>query len=497
MKQNNIVKRKVNAGIWVTTLLVFLLVMVIVGKINLKESTDSPYVYINQKVLTPTTVETVASTISQEAEYKGSTVDIVLEHNGKYYPIKLEDIAVSTDIHTIIQDLSDRKYALEHKEEFLEKFIATKQGYYVAIQYLFPGIADKIEEINQEIQIAPKDSKIVEENGEIIITDAQNGYGIDTDKLYESMTMAFYEMPSIHLSIPMKEILPNVTKEDNVVCSFVRSSFSTNVSDSTGNRKHNVSLALEKLNGMRVEPNQTVSFNDVTGPHSQENGYKSAIIILNGQYTDGMGGGVCQASTTLYNALVEAGLQIDRVQKHTLPVKYVPLALDAMVSASSDLVFTNNLDHAITILTSHTKEDVTVKIIGEDLGDVSYKTRSELVKVLPHQGDKIIKDEKGEYKDKVLFEGEKYRLTYPRQGYEVKAYVEKYENGTMVESECIRHVTYQPQQGTVVEGVEKKPESLQPLDDTVEPCDPQTAEEVSVEMFDENVIEKVPTPFCP
>lgn len=491
------VKRKVNAGIWATTLLVVLLVMVIVGKFNLKESTDISYVLVNQKMLTPTTVETVANTISQEAKYKGSTVDIMLEYQGKYYPITLEDMAVSTDIHTILQDVSDRNYAIDHKEEFLGKFIATKQGYYVAIQYLFPGIADKIEAVNKEIQVEPKNSKIVQENGKIVITEEEAGYGIDTEKLYESMTMAFYEMPTIHLSIPIKSIEPTITKEDNQLCCFVRSTFSTNVSDSTGNRKHNVSLALEKLNGLRVEPGQTISFNEMTGPHTKENGYKSAIVILNGQYTDGVGGGVCQASTTLYNALLKAGLQIDQVQKHTLPVKYVPLALDAMVSGSSDLVFTNNLDHAITILTSHTTEDVTVKIIGEDMKDITYETRSELVRVLPHLGDKIIKDEKGLYKDKVLFEGEQYRLSYPRQGYEVKAYLEKYQNGTMVESDCIRHVTYQPQQGTVVEGVEKKPETLQPIQDTVDPLDPQKVEDVSVEVFDENKIEKVPTSLCP
>ena len=210
-----------------------------------------------------------------------------------------------------------------------------------------------------------------------------------------------------------------------------------------------------------------------------------------------MGGGVCQASTTLYNALLEAGIEINEVSKHTLPVKYVPLALDAMVSNNSDLVFTNNLAHPITILTSATKDDVTVTIVGEDLGSVKYSTRSEVVKVLPHKGDQIIVDTKGEYSDKVLFVGEQYRLAYPRQGYEVEAFLEKYEDGKLVETKKIRHETYQPQQGQVVEGALEKPEILDNIDNQVETISAQEYEDVMAVPFDVESINTIPTNMCP
>lgn len=490
-------RRKMSYGIFATTLLASLVIMVVVGVFTIGNGTKSNAVYINQKEVNSANAQVLASTIMEEAKYKGDQIDIVLEYQGKTYPIKLDDIEINGDIHTMVQDFSDRQYALQHKEEYLGAFLKTKKGYYVAIQYLFPGIDKKIDEIEEKIAIQPIDSRIVECNGNIEVTPHQNGLGIDRNKLYESMTLAFYETDAIHLSIPTKEISPKILSEDNEACSALRSTFSTNVSDSTGNRKHNVRLALEKCNGLRVESGQSVSFNEITGPHSEENGYKPAIIILKGKYTEGMGGGVCQASTTLYNALLEAGIEVNQASKHSLPVKYVPLALDAMVSGNSDLVFTNNLDHAITILTSSTKDDVTVKIVGEDLGNVEYKTRSEVIKVLPHNGDTIIVDHKGEYSDKVLFVGEQYRLTYPRQGYEVEAYLDKYVDGQLVETKRIRHDTYQPQQGQVVEGAIEKPESLDSIDNEVETISAQSVEEVSALPFDMSMIETIPTNMCP
>lgn len=497
MKKQISRRRRMSYGIFASTLLTSLVIMVLVGVFTIGGSKERASVYINQKEVSGSNVQAVATSIAEEAKYKGDQIDIVLEYEGKTYPIKLDDIEVNSNIHTIVQDFSDRQYALDHKEQYLGAFLKTKRSYFVAIQYLFPGIDNKIDEIEKSVKVNPVNSEIIMKNGNIEVTPHQNGLAIDREKLYKSMTLAFYETDAIHLSLPMKQINPEITSEDNKQCCSIRSSFSTNVSDSTGNRKHNVRLALEKCNGLRVESGQQVSFNDLTGPHSAENGYKSAIIILKGKFTDGMGGGVCQASTTLYNALLEAGIEINEVSKHTLPVKYVPLALDAMVSNNSDLVFTNNLAHPITILTSATKDDVTVTIVGEDLGSVKYSTRSEVVKVLPHKGDQIIVDTKGEYSDKVLFVGEQYRLAYPRQGYEVEAFLEKYEDGKLVETKKIRHETYQPQQGQVVEGALEKPEILDNIDNQVETISAQEYEDVMAVPFEIESINTIPTNMCP
>ena len=210
---------------------------------------------------------------------------------------------------------------------------------------------------------------------------------------------------------------------------------------------------------MIVQPKESISFNEITSPHTLDNGYQIATIISEGKFVDGVGGGVCQASTTLYNALILAGMQIDEVHKHTLPVRYVPLALDAMVSGNSDMRFTNNTDYPIFIKTSSTSEDVTVSIFSKKT-DVTYKTRSETLKEIPALPDKIVPDTKQEYVDKVLFKGETYRLTWGRGGYDTKSYLQTWQDGKMINEKLLRHEIYQPQPGIIIEGIAEPIEEL-------------------------------------
>ena len=102
-----------------------------------------------------------------------------------------------------------------------------------------------------------------------------------------------------------------------------------------------------------------------------------------------------------------------------------------------------------------------VEIYGPEFEEgMEIKTRAELVKVLPHSGDKIIKDTKGEYSDKILYKGEYYRLKYPREGYETKGYIQYYKNGELMEEKLVRHDHYQPQNGVIMEGTEELVEGM-------------------------------------
>ena len=154
---------------------------------------------------------------------------------------------------------------------------------------------------------------------------------------------------------------------------------------------------------MVVAPREEVSFNLVTGDKTPENGYQKAKIILNGVYVDGYGGGACQASTTLYNALILADLEILEVNPHSLPVSYVPLAFDAMVSEGySDLRFKNNLEYPIYIKTWGDETRAYVQIYGQPLEEgLEIVRRAEFIGTIPHEGDTIVKDENKEYADQI------------------------------------------------------------------------------------------------
>ena len=126
--------------------------------------------------------------------------------------------------------------------------------------------------------------------------------------------------------------------------------------DSSGaNRNYNMALACTKLDGYRMEPGQQFEWYSVVGIANKENGYKIATVISGGKYVDGYGGGVCQVSSALYNAVLKQGLQVDKVYHHSIPSSYVAEGYDATVSWSSDeryrktLVFTNNAGFPIQI----------------------------------------------------------------------------------------------------------------------------------------------------
>ena len=204
-----------------------------------------------------------------------------------------------------------------------------------------------------------------------------------------------------------------------------------------------------------------MSFNSVTSPHNSSGGYQDAIIIKNGKFVNGMGGGICQASTTVYNACLLASLEIEEVHKHSLPVHYVEPALDAMVSGYADLVVKNTSENPVYIKGYVNGDDAVVEIYGKSLPDgMTIKRTSEITKKLLHKGDKVVVDEKGEYSDKVLYKGEYYRLKYPKDGYEATAFVEYYKNGELIKKEQVRTERYDAEQGILIEGALPLPEGF-------------------------------------
>ena len=334
-----------------------------------------------------------------------------------------------------------------------------KDGLNVNVPYqnLFGGINESLDEIISQVEKSPLSSQISfnPESEQMFVTkEGKNGYIVERDLLQQKISGALGIGREELIEIPLREVTPSKDIDDYIKSISLRARFSTDYKKSSTSRKQNVKKALSCFNGLIVEPNEEVSFNNKTGARTAENGYKSAKIIFNGSYVAGVGGGVCQASTTLYNALLLADVEILQVNHHSLPASYVPLSFDAMVSEGySDLVFKNNLDTPIFIKAYGTENEAIVEVYGTPLEEgLQIKTRSELVKVIPHSGDDIITDTNGNYSDKVLYKGEYYRLKYPQEGYESRGYIQYIKNGELIEEKEIRHDRYSPQQGVIVEG---------------------------------------------
>ena len=481
------------------------LVMVVMGQFFIMESEDPSNVIENGTMINGVNVGGMDYYDAEKLIYdvfkeKSENFSLTLKYKDKTWTFDKDDFKVNSEIHTIIEEAQKRNEIVESYEkqtETLKDLQNDGASVNVAFNYIFVGLDEKIDEIIKEIEIEPVNSEIkfnAENSNPFEVTEHKNGLRVNKEQLYFDINEQFNKTNNVEVEIKTFEQVADVTKQENLENTTQISTFVTYVSDSTGGRKSNVKKALDCFNGFVVEPNETVSFNKETGPHTLDNGYKIATIIYNGRYVDGVGGGICQASTTLYNALLLADAEILEVHKHTLPVKYVPLAMDAMVSDYvADLKFKNVSDEPLYIQTVCDSESVRVNIYGKKL-DKEIKTRSETLETIKHTGDKIVPDTNKEYSDKVLFKGEQYRLTYPRNGYEAKAYVEYYVDGKKVEEKEIRHEIYKPQNGIVVEGVEDVPAGMNIIDGKVETVNDNASQTSLNNAAEDNFI---PTMFCP
>ena len=167
--------------------------------------------------------------------------------------------------------------------------------------------------------------------------------------------------------IPLKKLEPQIKVSDLGEGAFPDklSKFTTYYGTADVNRNANIALAAKSISNRVVMPGETFSYNDLIGECSTKTGYKESTIYLNGQLSTGIGGGICQVSTTLYNSVLRANLEIVERKNHSLGVTYVPAGQDAMVSiGTSDFKFKNNRDYPIKVVAYVGTGSITCEIQG-------------------------------------------------------------------------------------------------------------------------------------
>ena len=155
-----------------------------------------------------------------------------------------------------------------------------------------------------------------------------------------------------------------VNAENNVIANSVTiGSYTTEFDSIKSARGQNIKLAAEKIDKVIILPGQEFSFNKAVGPSTEKRGFKLAKVFINGEEHEGFGGGICQVSSTLYNAVMEAGLSISERHEHSKDVKYVPEGKDATASYGGvDFKFHNDSYYPIVIRAKTDGNKVTVDV---------------------------------------------------------------------------------------------------------------------------------------
>lgn len=297
---------------------------------------------------------------------------------------------------------------------------------------------------------AAVDASVIHTDDGFAITDGKNGVALDTDQTITALDTAIgtaWNKDSLVINAVMKEATPRITADMLTGIHDLLGSYSTNCGTS-GTRVQNVTTGTSRINGSIVLPGEEFSANAAMEPYTAENGYGEAGSYENGQVVDTMGGGICQVSSTLYNALLYSELQITERYEHSMLVTYVDPGMDAAIAdTTKDLKFVNNTDTPILIEGYIYNGNVYFNIYGKDnresgriLDFVSETTGTTAASTKYVAGT-----------DTAI--GTMTTTTSGQNGRTATLWKYVYKDGAQVSKEAVNYSTYQPKDTVITVGV--------------------------------------------
>lgn len=368
----------------------------------------------------------------------------------------------------------------EVKSAVTDCILNDKDVAYVDFKYIEP------EEITYDyvmryVVTTPVEASYTIENHRIKYTESKPGVSLDKGKLENALK----NITSDIVEVPAKITQPKMTSEmlKSTILADELGKYSTDYSSSSNDRAYNIKLACEKINGYVLNPGEEFSYNDVVGPRTVERGFRIANVYVGNTVQPGIGGGICQVSSTMYNSVIFADLEITERRNHTLPVTYVPKGRDATVSyGATDFRFKNTTSHPIEIRAIAEGGINTVIILGTDEH--------------PQREIKIETTQTGTSSPKVIIEkdsnlplGEIKVESAGTTGSSHVSYKVVYENGKQVSRTHLANSTYRGKDRVEIHGT-KEPEvapegettpNIEPTNPQVTPDIPQTGTEETQE----------------
>ena len=310
----------------------------------------------------------------------------------KYNDKKFIVLAKEIDFYYDIDNTVEQAYGLNRKGSFIDNLkitINSLRGYKntlkLSINYNKDKLKSYIEGLSKDINVSMKNASIKIENSNIKIQKDEEGVNLQVD---ESLNNAINELEKGNtlINLVVEKIQPDVKEESLEKVDTMLGTYSTKFDSSVSGRSHNVALAAKSTSDVLLMPGESFSYNKHTGSRTTSNGYKNAPVIVQGVVQEGVGGGVCQVSSTLYNAVLYAGLEIESIKNHSIPSSYVPKGRDATVSDGAiDFIFKNNLKYPVYIKNSVYGNTLTCTIYGsnEDKQKIEILTNTDSVSEAP------------------------------------------------------------------------------------------------------------------
>lgn len=404
-------------------------------------------VYVNSINLGGYTKEEAYLVVEEHLLNTAKNKSIKLVNGNDTYEYSFYDFGIDVDIETAIELAYAQAREGTIKERFEEINNLIENPYEIDVVFNFD--VDKVQEVirplEENVYISPVNATMTRNNNTFTVIEGSNGYKMN---LIET-SQGIYDLLMLNnegeVNIVLDTIEPQYNGDAFRQSQNLLGSHSSNFTAGENGRNTNIRNASNKINGYVLYPGESFSTNEVFGDMTYENGYRDATIILNGEFVDGIGGGICQVSSNLYMAVLYSELQINQRQNHSRKVGYVPPAFDATLAIGLiDLIFTNNTDYPIFIESIVTSNSNTVNIYGNETrpSNRSITFENSFIEHIPPSAEIVREDPSLPSGTRVVDiaekPGEKYHL------YKVIS-----ENGVVTGRERINVSTYRPVTGVV------------------------------------------------
>ena len=393
---------------------------------------------------------------------------ITLTYNDKQYVFNKTDFGVILDKESALNSAYNIGRIGSEQERIKKIKSLDKNGEQISIsKNIQEDIAkSKLEEICKDINIEPKNATLEKSNGIFVVKDGNVGLEVDFDKTYENLLEGLMLEGDANISIIANETKPKYSAQELNKIQDKLGSFSTKYTNKGGsdvNRITNMKIASQRINGTILYPGEVFSTNKKFGATTKENGYKPAPTILNGKFIDEYGGGVCQVSSTLYNAVLYSELEVIERQNHSLKVGYLDYGYDATLAGDYiDFKFKNSTSYPIYIESYLTENEVICNIYGYEQrpDNRNIKFENALVEVI-EPSPKIVKETDD------LPEGEEKVEVKPLKGYKYKLYKLVYVDNKLTEKILVNNSYYKHRTEEVLIGTKKSEEAINIEEETI------------------------------
>ena len=430
-------------------------------------------VYVDGIHLGGMTAEQGIAAVQAQAQQRNDAWSVRLTYQGKLVTeIKASQLNMNVDVYDTLNDAWAQGHTgtVDERRDAMEALMVTPYEGYTAMPGGDTSVIDNtLDSIRNYVYRAAQDAAIVSfdpsKTDPFTFQEEVPGRYLDTEPVKEQLYRMVSTLESGEIALEPVEIAPQVTVEELKKTVELRASAYTSISTtSTEERNNNIRRSFQLISGKVLQPGETFSFNDTVVERTEKNGFYPAIEYANGEHVMGIGGGVCQASSTVYIAAVQAGLQIIKREPHSDQVNYTDYGKDATVywqyGRKIDLQFKNNTDGPIYMVAAVQSDPnnrkrliAKVSLYGMSLGDVTYSLETKTIEELEPGEDIIVQDKKAEY---VTYTDQEYVERKARKGYVVESYRVKYVGGVEVERTLLYTDTYEARAKRIYVGVTER-----------------------------------------